>query len=96
MHIIYDRINDEYGLLEQENFKDSLEFFSKKYNNKKINIPDKTKAMTLPVIKFYDRNKKCYDRAYYTSDHAKSRYEIIKEVDSLDQYFSIINNIRKE
>ena len=95
MHIIYDTMNEEYGLLEREPFEESLKRFSKKLKKKNIETPKKAINLTVPVVKFFNKDRKCYDTAFYTSDNAKKRYEIIKEVDNIDQYFSFMDSIER-
>jgi hypothetical protein len=46
-------------------------------------IPD----VDVPVVNFYNSDKKVYDTAMYTSKHAKERYKIIKEINSLKEFF---------
>jgi len=55
---------------------------------------DPTKGMSedtlkigVPVISFYDSNKKVYERAMYTSEHAKERYKVIKTINNLNEFF---------
>ena len=95
MHIIYDTMNEEYGLLEREPFEESLKKFNKSLKKKVVKIPKKAKDLTIPVVKFFNEDKKCYSRAFYTSDNARQRYEIIKEINNLDQYFSFIDSVER-
>ena len=50
-------------------------------------IPEDTLDIGIPVVSFYDSNKKVYDRAMYTSKHAKERYKIIKAIATLNEFF---------
>jgi len=43
----------------------------------------------MPVVHFY-KNKKVYDKAFYTSKVAQKRYEIIKDVKTEDQFFKYV------
>jgi len=95
MHVIYDTINEEYGLLNREPFAEALKDLGKKLNKKDIKTPKKAINLTIPVIKFFNEDRKCCDTAFYASDNAKKRYEIIKEVDNIDQYFSFMDSIER-
>jgi len=52
-------------------------------------IPKKTLDIGIPVVHFY-KNKKVYDKAFYTSKGAQKRYEIIKDVKTEDQFFKYV------
>lgn len=95
MHIIYDTISEEYGLLDREPFEKTVKDLAKKLNKKGIKTPKKAINLTIPTIKFFNEDRKCCDTAFYTSENAQKRYEIIKEVDNLDQYFSFIDSIER-
>jgi hypothetical protein len=41
----------------------------------------------IPVIKFYDENKNETDTAMYTSQIARERYQKIKEINNLKEFF---------
>ena len=41
----------------------------------------------VPIVNFYNSDKKVYDTAMYTSKHAKERYKIIKEINNLKEFF---------
>jgi len=41
----------------------------------------------IPVVKFYDENKKVSDTAMYTSQIARERYQKIKEINNLKEFF---------
>jgi len=41
----------------------------------------------IPVIKFFDENKKVSDTAMYTSQIARERYQKIKEINNLKEFF---------
>jgi len=41
----------------------------------------------IPVIKFYDENKKVSDTAMYTSQNARERYKKIKRIKTLKEFF---------
>ena len=51
------------------------------------NMPKDVQDIGVPVVSFYDVNKKVYDTAMYTSKHAKERYKIIKEINSFKEFF---------
>ena len=50
-------------------------------------MPEDTLNIGVPVVNFYDSNKKVYDTAMYTSEHAEERYKIIKEINNLNEFF---------
>jgi|AP82_1055514.scaffolds.fasta_scaffold267175_1 hypothetical protein len=50
-------------------------------------MPKDTLAIGIPVVSFYDSNKKVCDRAMYTSKNAKERYKIIKAITTLNEFF---------
>tara|TARA_R100001480_G_C4592277_1_gene161718 strand:+ start:117 stop:473 length:357 start_codon:yes stop_codon:yes gene_type:complete len=50
-------------------------------------MPEDTLKIGVPVVSFYDNNKKVYDRAMYTSEHAKERYKVIKTINNLNEFF---------
>ena len=50
-----------------------------------------TLDMGIPVIHFY-KDKKVYDRAFYTSKTAQERYEIVKDVKTEDQFFKFVED----
>jgi len=41
----------------------------------------------VPVVKFYDGNKKVTDTAMYTSEIARERYQKIKKINNLKEFF---------
>ena len=43
----------------------------------------------MPVVHFY-KNKKVYDKAFYTSKVAQKRYKIIKDVPNEDAFFKFV------
>jgi len=53
-------------------------------------VPKKTVDIGIPVIHFYGKDKKVYDRAMYTSKIAQKRYEIIKDVATEEQFFKYV------
>ena len=66
------------------------------YTEKKITVPNEKELVQtlgadayigIPTVHFYDSNKKVYDTAMYTSKYAKKRYKIIKEINSLKEFF---------
>jgi len=62
------------------------------YTEKKIKVPKKEDLenmpnIGIPTVHFYDSNKKVYDTAMYTSENAKERYKIIKEINNLNDFF---------
>ena len=62
------------------------------YTEKELKVPKKgmpedTLKIGVPVVSFYDSNKKVYDRAMYTSEHAKERYKVIKTINNLNEFF---------
>jgi len=46
--------------------------------------------ISVPVVHFYDSNKKVYDTAMYTSKEAEKKYELIKDVTTEDQFFKYV------
>ena len=50
-------------------------------------MPEDTLSIGVPVVSFYDSNKKVYDRAMYTSKNAEERYKIVKPITSLNEFF---------
>ena len=50
-------------------------------------IPEDTLNMGIPIVSFYNSNKKVYDRAMYTSKVAEERYKIIKAINNLNEFF---------
>ena len=62
------------------------------YTEKELKVPKKEDLKNMPnigipTVHFYDSNKKVYDTALYTSEHAKERYKIIKEINNLNEFF---------
>jgi len=69
------------------------------YTEKKLTVPSEKELIQtfadtgidvdigIPTVHFYDRDKKVYDTAMYTSKHAKKRYKIIKEINNLKEFF---------
>ena len=66
------------------------------YTEEKVTVPSvKELTQTLgadadlrvPVVDFYNSDKKVYETAMYTSKHAKERYKIIKEINNLKEFF---------
>ena len=45
----------------------------------------------MPVVHFY-KNKKVYDKAFYTSKVAQKRYKIIKDVPNEDAFFKFVED----
>ena len=45
----------------------------------------------VPVVHFY-KDKKVYDKAFYTSKVAQKRYEIIKDVKTEDAFFKFVED----
>ena len=52
-------------------------------------IDQDTLDINVPIIHFY-KNKKVYETAMYTSKAAQKRYEIIKDVETKDQFFQYV------
>ena len=50
-------------------------------------MPEDTLNIGVPVVNFYDSNKKVYDRAMYTSEAAQERYKVIKAINNLNEFF---------
>tara|TARA_R110000751_G_scaffold28042_1_gene73586 strand:+ start:203 stop:553 length:351 start_codon:yes stop_codon:yes gene_type:complete len=50
-------------------------------------VPEDTLKIGVPVVNFYDSNKKVYDRAMYTSKIAQERYKIIKAINNVNEFF---------
>ena len=62
------------------------------YTEKELTVPKKEDLkdmpnIGIPTVHFYDSNKKVYDTALYTSEHAEERYKIIKEINNLNEFF---------
>ena len=62
------------------------------YTEEKLTVPrlkdlNDMANVDIPVVKFYNSDKKVYDRAMYASEHAKERYKIIKEINNLNEFF---------
>jgi len=62
------------------------------YTEKELKVPKKEDLKNMPnigipTVHFYDSNKKVYDTALYTSEHAKERYKIIKTINNLNEFF---------
>ena len=62
------------------------------YTEKELKVPKKEDLenmpnIGIPTVHFYDSNKKVYDTAMYTSENAKERYKIIKEINNLNEFF---------
>jgi len=63
-------------------------------NIKKIklkDVPKEMKKMTLPVIEFFDKNKKAYDSVIFTEVNEK-RFELIKPISNLNEFFCFKRN----
>ena len=56
--------------------------------NKNFKDDKDTANSGMPVVYFYDENKKVYDTAFYTSKAAKKRYKIVKEIRELNEFFT--------
>lgn len=50
-------------------------------------FPKEMLESDIPVVKFYDHNKKVSDTAMYTSQIARERYKKIKRINSLKEFF---------
>tara|TARA_R100001163_G_scaffold18066_1_gene15996 strand:+ start:221 stop:568 length:348 start_codon:yes stop_codon:yes gene_type:complete len=106
MQIVYDKHNEEYGVLEKKSFKDTIMDVSKNlkknmpkmtpdhifYTDKEIEVPKKEDLsdvpdIGIPTVHFYDSDKKVYDTAMYAGQNAYDRYEVIKEIKSLKEFF---------
>ena len=62
------------------------------YTEKELTVPrlkdlNDMANVDIPIVKFYNSDKKVYDRAMYTSENAKERYKIIKEINNLNEFF---------
>ena len=62
------------------------------YTEKELKVPKKEDLenmpnIGIPTVHFYDSNKKVYDTAMYTSENAKERYKVIKEINNLNDFF---------
>ena len=53
-------------------------------------MPKDVQNIGVPVVHFYDSNKKVYDTAMYTSKEAEKKYELIKDVTTKDQFFKYV------
>ena len=51
-----------------------------------------TAAIVSPVGNILYKDKKVYDRAFYTSKTAQKRYEIVKDVKTEDQFFKFVED----
>ena len=52
-----------------------------------IKVPKEMLESDIPVVKFYDHDKKVSDTAMYTSQIARERYKKIKRINSLKEFF---------
>lgn len=55
-----------------------------------LNLEDFPKELLnsdIPVVKFYDENKKVSDTAMYTSQIARERYQKVKKIKTLKEFF---------
>ena len=50
-------------------------------------FPKELLNIDIPVVKFFDGNKKVTDTAMYTSEIARERYQKIKEINNLKEFF---------
>ena len=57
--------------------------------------PEEMKEMTLPVINFFDKNKKEYDTVIY-SEINEERFEFIKPIKNLNEFFCFKRKKDKE
>lgn len=98
MRIIFDKLNEEYGLLKKEKAVDAMNKIHEDFGSKikESDLPKSIKKMQIPVITFYNDDNEEYDRAFYTSESAEERYEIIQEVSSLKEFFECVKYLKKE
>lgn len=98
MRIIFDKFNEEYGLLKKEKAIDAMNKIQKDFGSKikESDLPKAIKKIQIPVITFYNDNDEEYDCAFYTSDSAEERYKIIQEVSSLKEFFECVKYLKKE
>jgi hypothetical protein len=90
MKIIKDTYNNEFGVLRKVNLIDTFDQIAQNLNikrNKKSDIPNNMKKVEIPVVEFYDKEDKFYDRAFYTSENAFKRYKVIKKISKLSEFF---------
>lgn len=57
--------------------------------------PEEMKKITLPVINFFDKNKKEYDSVIY-SEVNENRFEFIKPIKNLNEFFCFKRKKDKE
>ena len=57
--------------------------------------PEEMKKITLPVINFFDKNKKEYDSVIYTKINQK-RFKLIKSIKNLNEFFCFRRKKDKE
>jgi len=89
--IIKDTSTDEYGLMQMEPFAKTFNEVGKYFGHQKKPDMGKVGSIKMPVIRFYDdKNKTIKDCAYYTSEAAKKRYKIIKDVKNKNEFFKFI------
>jgi hypothetical protein len=98
MRIIFDKFNEEYGLLKKEKAIDAMNKIQKDFGPKikESDLPKSIKKIKIPVITFYNKDNKEYDCAFYTSECAEERYEIVQEVSSLQEFFECVKYLKKE
>jgi len=58
-------------------------------------IPKEMKNMKMPVIEFFDNEKKVYDCVVYSSVNEK-RFEFVKKIKNLNEFFCFKRNKDKE
>ena len=91
MKIIKDTFNNEFGILREVKMAETIEDLAKKMNmkrNKKIKLPPNIGRIKIPVLEFYDKEDNFYDKAFYTSEIAFKRYEVIKEISEISEFFN--------
>ena len=91
MKIIKDTFNNEFGILREVKMAETIEDLAKKMNmkrNKKIKLPPNIGRIKIPVVEFYDKEDNFYDRAFYTSEIVFKRYEVIKEISEISEFFN--------
>ena len=98
MKIVFDKHNEEYGLLKEEKALDAMNLIARLDNHeiKKSELPKSVRKIKIPVITFFNENREAYDSAFYTSKHAEERYEILQEVSNLKEFFECIQYLKKE
>ena len=92
--IIKDTSCNEYGLMQMEPVIKTFNEVGKHFGNspvKKAKLGE-IASMKMPVIRFYDSENKLIenDFAYYTSENARKRYQIIKDIKKKKEFFEFI------